>query len=67
MVPISPFYKNLEKFGIYDQNLSKVTENIFTLTLHNKMVKGIYKLSILCASLYYTYFYLENPKTFEDI
>jgi hypothetical protein len=56
----------LEKeFGINDSTTATITEKIFNLTSKHKMVKGTNKRSILCASLYYAYHYLEKPKNFE--
>jgi hypothetical protein len=64
----STIIKTLEtEFGINDSNIATITEKIFNLTSQNKMVKGINKRSILCASLYYAYHYLENPKNFNDM
>jgi hypothetical protein len=64
----STIINTLEKeFGIFDSTTTTITEKIFNLTSKNKMVKGINKRSILCASLYYTYRYLEKPKNFEDM
>jgi hypothetical protein len=62
----STIINTLEKeFGINDSITTTITEKIFNLTSKNKMVKGINKRSILCASLYYAYYYLEKPKNFE--
>ncbi len=56
----------LEKeFGINDSTTVTITEKIFNLTSKHKMVKGTNKRSILCASLYYAYHYLNQPKNFE--
>lgn len=64
----SPVINTLEKeFGIFDSTTTTVAEKIFNLTSKNKMVKGTNKRSILFASLYYAYHYLENPKNFEDM
>ncbi|ADO00380.1 hypothetical protein WIV_gp037 [Wiseana iridescent virus] len=64
----STIINTLEKdFGVCDSNTTLVTEKIFKLTSKNKMVKGTNKRSILCASLYYAYHYLEEPKNFEDM
>ncbi|AHL67564.1 hypothetical protein DH26_gp071 [Chloriridovirus anopheles1] len=63
----STFCKNLERFGICDQNVSHLAQEIFNRASKNKIVKGSNKLSIMCASVYYAYFYLNNPKNFEDI
>lgn len=58
----------LEKdFGINDCSITTITEKIFNLTSKNKMVKGTRKRSILCASLYYAYHYLDNPQNFEGM
>lgn len=64
----SAIISTLEKeFGINDYETASITEKIFNLTTHSKMVKGINKRSILCASLFYAYHYLETPKNFEDL
>lgn len=60
-------YRSLEKFGICDQNVLQLAQEIFDRSSKNKIVKGSNKLAILCASVYYAYFYLENPKNFGDI
>lgn len=58
----------LEKeFGINDCTTIKMAEQIFNLTSKNRMVKGANKRSILCASLYYAYHYLQKPKNFEEM
>lgn len=56
-----------QEFGVNDSTTVKITEKIFNLTSKNKVVKGTNKRSILCASLYYTYHYLGNPKNFNDM
>jgi transcription initiation factor TFIIIB Brf1 subunit/transcription initiation factor TFIIB len=62
----SPLINTLEKeFGVNDSTTTIITEKIFNLASKNKMVKGINKRSILCASLYYAYYYLEKPKNFD--
>jgi len=64
----STIIKTLEKeFGINDCATTTITEKIFNLTSKNKIVKGTNKRSILCASLYYAYHYLERPKNFEEM
>lgn len=64
----SAIINTLEKeFGIFDSATTTITEKIFNLTSKNKMVKGTNKRSILCASLYYAYRYLEKPKNFEEM
>jgi hypothetical protein len=64
----STIINTLEKeFGISDSTTTTITEKIFNLTSKNKMVKGTNKRSILCASLYYAYRYLEKPKNFNDM
>lgn len=63
----SSFKKTLEKYGIFDHKLVKDTEEIFNKVSKNKVVKGNHKLSLLCASLYYAYYYRETPKTFDDL
>lgn len=64
----STIINTLEKeFGIFDSTTTTITEKIFNLTSKNKMVKGTNKRSILCASLYYAYHYLEKPKNFDDM
>lgn len=54
-------------FGISDYILTDITEKIFLMASKNKKVKGINKKSLLCASLYYAYHYLEKPKDFRDV
>lgn len=56
-----------KEFGIHDINTIRITEKIFNLTSENKMVKGNNKRSILCASLYYAYYFLNEPKDFEEM
>ncbi|CCV01943.1 hypothetical protein IIV22A_099R [Invertebrate iridescent virus 22] len=64
----STIINTLEKdFGVCDRDTTLITEKIFNLTSKNKMVKGTNKRSILCASLYYAYHYLEKPTNFEDM
>jgi hypothetical protein len=64
----STIINTLEKeFGVNDNDTTTITEKIFNLTSKNKIVKGTNKRSILCASLYYAYHYLEKPKNFEDM
>lgn len=55
------------EFGIKDPKTIQLTEKIFKNASQNKMVKGTNKRSILCASLFYAYFYLKNPKDFKEI
>jgi hypothetical protein len=57
----------LEKYGVLDKTVVKLTEKIFKRVSNNKMVKGSNKLSLLSASLYYAYHYLGRPKTLEEI
>lgn len=58
----------LEKnFGVNDCNITAIAEKIFNLTSNNKMLKGINKRSILCASLYYAYYYVKKPKSFKEM
>ena len=62
----STIINTLEKeFGINDSTTANITEKIFNVTSKHKMVKGTNKRSILCASLYYAYHYLEKPTNFE--
>lgn len=64
----STIINSLEKeFGVNDCTTTSITEKIFNLTSKNKMLKGTNKRSILCASLYYAYHYLETPKNFEEM
>lgn len=64
----SSIINTLEKeFGISDCITTEITEKIFNITSKNKTVKGTNKRSILCASLYYAYYYLHKPKNFEDM
>lgn len=63
----SNFFKTLEKYGVLDKTVVKLTEEIFKHASNNKMVKGSNKLALLSASLYYTYHYLGRPKTLEEI
>ncbi|ABF82135.1 hypothetical protein MIV105R [Invertebrate iridescent virus 3] len=73
--PITDYYKSksaimnvLEKeFGVRDSNTIKIAEKIFNWTAKNKTVKGTNKRSILCASLYYAYYYTQTPKNFDDL
>jgi hypothetical protein len=58
----------LEKeFGVSDCVTAEMTEKIFNIVTKNKKIKGNNKRSILCASLYYAYYYLDRPKNFEDM
>jgi hypothetical protein len=64
----SPVISTLEKeFGIHDCVTAEMTEKIFNIVTKNKKVKGNNKRSVLCASLYYAYYYLDKPKNFEDM
>lgn len=63
----SNFFKTLEKYGVLDKTVIKLTEEIFKRASNNKMVKGSNKLSLLSASLYYAYHYLGRPKTLEEV
>jgi hypothetical protein len=64
----SSIIQTLEKnFGIYDARVARTTELIFNLTSANKTVKGINKKSILFASLYYAYCFLEKPKNLDEM
>jgi hypothetical protein len=55
------------KFGVNDSETATMTEKIFNIVVGNKMVKGTNKISILCASVYYAYYYLKKPVDFEEL
>lgn len=58
----------LEKeFGINDCITTEMTEKIFNIVTKDKKIKGNNKRSVLCASLYYAYYYLDKPQNFEDM
>lgn len=58
---------SLERIGVNDKVVLQVAEKIFNIATRKNVVKGANKTSILCASLYYAYFYLNRPTNFEDV
>lgn len=56
-----------QDYGIVDVSVLKIAEKIFILTTKTKTVKGTNRKSILCASLYYAYYYLKRPTSFKNL
>jgi len=55
------------EFGINDAITTSITEKIFNLVSKHKMVRGANRRSLLCASLYYAYYYLKKPQNLETM
>jgi len=56
-----------QDYGIVDVSVLKIAEKIFTITTKTKIAKGTNRKSILCASLYYAYYYLKRPTSFKTL
>lgn len=56
-----------DEFDIYDDKVSTLMDSIFKVTLNNKNVKGVNKKAVVCASLYYGFWHLKKPKSFERL